>query len=204
MLPRLVTALSVLALTLGVMLLAIPSASAHSDAPPFEVSFPQDGSVTVFHNDWGSRRSGGRSHLGIDLMAPKMTEVYSIADGVVLKVASSPRAGRYVIIGHESGWESYYIHLNNDTPGTDDGKAGWALTVAPGVFVGSEVVAGQLIAWVGDSGNAEGTAPHTHFELHHNGRPVNPYHTLVAAFETSQQRFSDWLFDPGGSAAHID
>ena len=203
MLPRPVPVLSWLVVVLVTVLMAAPPASAH-EVPPLEVTFPQDVSVTEFHNDWGSKRSGGRRHIGIDLMAPKMTEVYALADGVVLKVASSARAGRYVIIGHESGWETYYIHLNNDTPGTDDGEAGWALTVAPGVFVGSQVVGGQLIGWVGDSGNAEGSMSHTHFELHHDGRPINPYHMLVAAGESGRQGFSHWLLDAGGQAAYID
>lgn len=172
--------------------------------PPFPVHFPQDPEVTTFHNSWGAARSGGRKHIGNDLMAPKMTEVYSIADGVVLKVASSARAGRYLIIGHAEGWESYYIHLNNDTPGTDDGKAGWALTVAPGIFVGSEVAGGQLIGWVGDSGNAEWTMPHTHFELHRDGRPVNPYHILVLALERYRQRVATPMPGPEARALYID
>src|SRR5690606_33013444 len=116
-------------------------------------------------------------------MAPKMTEVYVAADGVVARVTSSGRAGRYVMVTHADGWETYYMHLNNDNPNTNDGRAPWFLTVAPGIYVGAEVVAGQLLGWVGDSGNAEGGSAHTHFELHRHGRALNPYPYLRDALE---------------------
>jgi len=176
----------VAALAVGFTLLfpALP-AQAHSDAsPPFELRFPQETDKTRFSNDWRARRSGGRRHSGTDLIADaKMTEVYAVADGVVVKVNDNPRAGRYLIIEHADGWESYYIHLNNDGLDDDSGDGPWMLTVAPGVEAGALVEAGQLIGWAGDSGNAEGNSPHTHFELHFQGRPLNPYPYLEAAFE---------------------
>lgn len=172
------------ALVLAVVaMLPASAARAAQISPPFDVKFPQDASETHFSNTWGARRSGGRRHKGTDLMAEKMTEVYAFADGVVTKVSTSRLAGRYVVVEHAEGWESYYIHLNNDNPGTDDGDAPWYLTLAPGLGEGSEVVAGQLIGWVGDSGNAEGSSPHTHFELLIDGRNVNPYHVLEGIFE---------------------
>jgi murein DD-endopeptidase MepM/ murein hydrolase activator NlpD len=116
-------------------------------------------------------------------MAPKMSEVYAFAAGVVVVVEESARPGRYLIIDHGGGWETYYIHLNNDNPGTDDGHADWSLTFAPGIVEGAEVKAGQLIAWVGDSGNAEGSGSHTHFELRYNDRPVDPFPYLKKALE---------------------
>lgn len=182
-----------LALLVGLFALApAPRALAHQDLDlPFEVRFPQEVDKTNFSNTWGARRSGGRRHKGTDLMAEKMTEVYAFADGVVTKVGDSRRPGRYIIIEHAEGWDTYYIHLNNDNPGTDDGDASWSLTVAEGIEVGSSVVAGQLIGWVGDSGNAEGSGAHTHFELRNSGRSINPYHVLkeshqAAIWEQSQ------------------
>lgn len=152
-------------------------------APPFEIVFPQETAETEFTDTFGHGRSGGRSHQGTDLLAPRMTEVYSIADGVVSYVGTNNLSGRNVKIDHGGGWESAYVHLNNDNPGTDDGAASWDLTVAPGVEAGSRVDSGQLIGWVGDSGNAEGTTPHTHFELSHEGGSMNAYSLLVEAYD---------------------
>ena len=172
-----------LALSTGLVAFApAPHANAHQDLDlPFDFRFPQEIDETTFSNTWGARRSGGRRHRGTDLMAEKMTEVYAFADGVVAKIGDSRRAGRYIVIEHDEVWDSYYIHLNNDNPGTDDGEAEWSLTVATGIEVGSHVVAGQLIGWVGDSGNAERSGAHTHFELRKGGRNLNPYHVLKQA-----------------------
>ena len=79
------------------------------------------------------------------------------------------------------GWYYNYFHVNNDTPGTDDGLAGPEWQISPQLTVGSTVRAGQVIAYMGDSGNAEGSVPHLHFEIRQPDRtPVNPYHSLVA------------------------
>lgn len=169
---------------------ALPARAAPS--PPFEITFPQETSATDFSSTFGASRSGGRRHKGNDLMAPRMTEVYAVAGGTVIHVGVNRLSGRNLRIQHEDGWTSHYVHLNNDNPGTDDGDAPWSLTVAPGVEVGMQVEAGQLVAWVGDSGNAEWTAPHTHFELHQDGRAVNPYEMLRDAFERAVEE-KEWL-----------
>ncbi|MDX1691302.1 MAG: peptidoglycan-binding protein [Acidimicrobiia bacterium] len=134
-------------------------------------------------------------HHAADIMAPKMTPVYAAADGVVERVnwSRNPsdlnrRSCCSMIIEHDDGWESWYIHLNNDTPGTDD-RQGWG--IADGVVPGARVTAGQLVGWVGDSGNAEGTAPHLHFELRDpDGVWVNPHDSLKAALNGTPVRSS--------------
>jgi murein DD-endopeptidase MepM/ murein hydrolase activator NlpD len=155
----------------------IPSV-AWAARPPLQLVFPQDPLVTWFEPTYGATKPDGRRHLGIDLMAPKLSPVYAIADGVVNRIAQSPRAGRYLIVDHNDGWQSWYLHLNNDSR-RDNGRAGWGLTVVDGVDEGSAVVGGAQIAFVGDSGNAEGTLSHTHFELHLGTRTVNPYPYLI-------------------------
>ncbi len=174
--------LSLLAIAFVVAIAVAPRAEASTDEPPFVIRFPQETSATQFGDSFGARRSGGRRHQGNDLMAPKTTEVYAIADGVVNTVSTSRSAGRYLIIDHEGGWSSSYMHLNNDDPDTDNGKASELQTYAPGIEEGAFVRAGDLIGYVGDSGNAEGTGSHTHFELRHEGRAVNPYDLLQDAW----------------------
>jgi murein DD-endopeptidase MepM/ murein hydrolase activator NlpD len=156
-------------------------------APPFNLEFPQESSVTIFSSTFGASRSGGRRHDGNDLMAPKLTPVYAAADGVVVTIDSSSLGGRYVEIQHAAGWSSRYMHLNNDDPGTDNGAADWSLTVVPGLVVGSHVDAGQQIAYVGDSGNAEWTGSHTHFELAFEGGAIDPYPLLKDAYARAQE-----------------
>ncbi len=145
--------------------------------------FPQDPEVTWFIDSWGAGRSGGRSHIGVDLMAPKSSPVYSIAEGVITRIARGTNAGAFVVIQHGSGWESKYMHLDTDEPGTGNGRGGLETAVAPGLAVGSFVDAGTLIGFVGVSGNARHTDPHTHFELHRDGRAIDPYSLLVEAHE---------------------
>lgn len=141
--------------------------------------FPHAPSETIFHDTWGAPRSGGRGHRGTDIMSPKGTEVRAVADGVVETLGNGPRSGYYVRLTHEGDWESWYMHLANDTPGTDDGRGGAETAYADGLDEGDRVRAGQVIGYVGDSGNAESSGSHTHFELHVGGRAINPYPYLV-------------------------
>jgi murein DD-endopeptidase MepM/ murein hydrolase activator NlpD len=120
-------------------------------------------------------------------MAPKLTPVYAAAAGTVTRIDTSGSGGRYLEIDHGAGWSTRYMHLNNDDPGTDNGSADWALTLVAGLVVGSPVRAGQQIAYVGDSGNAEWTGSHTHFELAFEGRAINPYEYLKVAYTRAQE-----------------
>ena len=166
----------------GIVGSTTPVQAAESE-PPFDMRFPQELVATDFDSTFGAARSGGRRHRGNDLMAPKMTHVYAAATGIVVTVSDGPTSGRYLTIEHADGWSTSYMHLNNDDPGTDNGRADWSLTLGPGVHEGALVAAGQLIGYVGDSGNAEWTAPHTHFELRFNDRAIDPFDLLVEAWE---------------------
>ena len=164
----------------GTVVPALPALAAKN--PPFVVDFPQDAQPTVFSSTFGASRSSGRRHQGNDLMAPKLTHVYAAAAGIVTVIDTHGSAGRYVEIEHQAGWSTRYLHLNNDDPGTDNGRADWSLTLVPGLVVGSHVGAGQHIGYVGDSGNAEWTGSHTHFELAYEGGEVDPYPILKDAY----------------------
>ena len=148
----------------------------------YELTFPVDGDHHF--RDWfWSARSGGIHHAQ-DIMAEKMIPVLAVADGTIRQVnwttgAPDPARCCTLVLKHDDGWESRYIHLNNDSPGTDDG-AGWG--IADGIAPGVHVSEGTVIGWVGDSGNAESTASHLHFELlDPAGVYVNPFHALAQA-----------------------
>lgn len=151
--------------------------------------FPQDTTQVGFSNSWGNRRSRGRRHQGTDIISPRGTEVLAAADGVVTTLGKHRMSGYFIRIDHGDGWATAYLHLNNDTFGTDDGEGGTWTAFYPTLAEGDEVTAGQVIGYVGDSGNAEGTIPHTHFEVKYEGRKKNPYHYLTEVLDR-EQRFS--------------
>jgi hypothetical protein len=187
------------ALVLLVSLIAQPvPAQAQTDGfDPTGIVFPVIGDVT-FIDDFHQSRSGGRMHEATDIMGAKMLPVVAAADGVVRWIGSSCC---YLSIDHGGGWETWYIHLNNDTPGTDDGLA-WG--IAPGIERGTRVAQGQLIGWVGDSGNAEWTAPHLHFQIFHNDVALNPYEYLLSAPRLTEPmaRISSGTFSDDDGSEH--
>jgi putative cell wall-binding protein len=150
--------------------------------PLHPMVFPVIGNVS-YTDTFGAPRSGGRTHEGQDLMGHKMQELAAAADGRISAVKQGGTlSGNMVVLEGDDGWTYWYIHLNNDTPGTDDGAAPASDTFGPGIEVGAEVVAGQLIGYMGDSGDAENTGTHLHFELADpDGVTVNAYTSLQNA-----------------------
>ncbi len=147
------------------------------------IVFPVQGEYS-FHDDYANPRGGGmRKHLGNDIIAPKHTPVVSTVDGVITFIAIPQASWGYAITIEDSdGYKYHYIHLNNDTPGTDDGKGGEQYAYVPGLHRGSKVTKGQLLGWLGDSGNAEETVSHLHFEIQAPGSEYpNPFESLMAA-----------------------
>jgi murein DD-endopeptidase MepM/ murein hydrolase activator NlpD len=178
-------AIAAAAAAAALVLPALPSqASGPEEAESFVIkAFPHETSIVGFSDTWGAGRSGGRRHEGTDIMSPKGSWIVAVEDGIVERLEWNRLSGWNIMIRHADAWTSHYLHLNNDTTGTDDGEGGPQAAFAGGLEVGSFVQAGEVIGFVGDSGNAEHTGSHTHFELHHDGRKVNPYPYLAAAFE---------------------
>ncbi len=146
---------------------AVPGQAAVSE-DEFILIFPHRDAETHFLSEFGVAKPDGRLHRGVDLFATRGTEVVAGADGFVQKAQRGSRAGVYVVLTHADGYESWYIHLGS---------------FAEGLQVGDPVAAGDVIGYVGSTGNAAGTSPHTHFEVHKNGRAINPYRYLKDAFE---------------------
>ena len=158
---------------------------------PADIVFPVDGEHRTVDSFGDCRGSGcSRSHEGVDIMADKGIPVVAAADGVVRWIGTNCC---YLAIDHGDGWETWYIHLNNDTQNPDGSYSddGNGYGIAEGVEVGVTVAAGELIGWVGDSGNAESTAPHLHFEIRKDGEAIDPYPYLLIAEGAYEGQFLD-------------
>lgn len=147
-----------------------------------QIVFPVEGAVN-FSDSYGDPRSGGRQHEGIDIFAPKMTPLIAAVDGRITSLPQDePSYGYAIFMRGDDDYQYRYIHVNNDTPGTDDGLGGVVYAYAPTITRGARVVKGQLLGWVGDSGNAENVGSHLHFEIRlPDGTPINPYLSLLNA-----------------------
>ena len=197
-----------------------PSPTTTAASPPGPLPTPVAPCAYVYRMQWPvlgggavlsvfatERDLGARRHAGVDISAPKMTPVVAVRDGAIRAIHNEPGNCCWVTIGHDDGWSSWYLHLNNDVDGSDDGDG---VGIRPDLVVGARVVAGEVIGWVGDSGNAEPTTPHLHFELHsRNGVAIDPLASLRWAFrrmpapalEFGPQNFSGPYIDDDGLPA---
>lgn len=129
--------------------------------------FPVVGYVW-YHNDYGAPRYLPYFHLheGVDLFATDGTPVIACVDGVVSKLANGSIGGISFWLDGDDGITYYYGHLKG---------------FAPGLVAGKRVRVGEILGYVGDTGVAQGTYPHLHFEVHPgSGAPVSPKPVLDA------------------------
>lgn len=125
-------------------------------------------------------------HNATDIIAQKGQKIIAMASGTITYVAyPQPNWGYAVFIKGDDGIDYNYLHLNNDSPGTDDGNGGAWRAYGPDMVRSYPVKRGQLIGYVGDSGNAESLA-HLHFEMYKGSTPINPYNYLKTAPKTSK------------------
>ena len=125
-------------------------------------------------NSWGDARDGGkRKHKGIDIFAPKGTGVVAVADGIVSFIGEQPKGGLCLWLTTENGASFYYAHLDR-----------WAA----GLYEGMEVSVGDLLGYVGNTGNARTTPSHLHFAVNESDEMVNPYPILTKASVVKRAR----------------
>ncbi len=128
-------------------------------------AFPVVGEVG-FTDDYGAPRAVTGWHHGTDLFAATGTPVVAVADGTLSRVGVNTLGGNRLWLTDDAGNAFYYAHLS---------------AYAPAAVAGARVVAGQVIGFVGNTGQAITTPPHLHFEIHPSaGDSVNPYPYLVA------------------------
>jgi murein DD-endopeptidase MepM/ murein hydrolase activator NlpD len=112
---------------------------------------------------WGGPRSGGRTHEGVDIFAPRGTPVRSATRGVVLRVGENRLGGLHATVLGPGLQVHYYAHF--DRFGDFD--------------AGDVVAAGDVLGYVGDTGNAKGTPPHLHYGIYTpGGGAMNPWPLL--------------------------
>jgi murein DD-endopeptidase MepM/ murein hydrolase activator NlpD len=132
-----------------------------------------------FSDTFGAPRMFGTAyahlHQGTDIFAASGTPLVAVERGVLIKIGSDVLGGTKLWLVGASGTRYYYAHMSAFADGVVEGKA---------------VAAGELIGFVGSSGNAAGGSAHLHFQVHPNGGPpVNPY-PLLRIVEQAQARIA--------------
>jgi hypothetical protein len=158
----------------------LPPAPAKTTQASVKYVFPVLGPGRYI-DDFGAPRHQGR-HEGIDIMTVRWAPALAVESGRV--EFNSGGWGCMLYLYGDSGAKYLYVHLNNDLTMKNDnrGKCVSGVAFAKGLKSGQRVEMGQHIAYVGDSGDADGIQPHLHFERHPAGRgPANPFRWLNRA-----------------------
>jgi murein DD-endopeptidase MepM/ murein hydrolase activator NlpD len=148
----------------ALILLSSPARHIMRMAPSIPNLWPVDGRLI---GSFGPRQDpfsgeGQEIHKGVDIGAAIGTPVHVTADGVVRFADMESGFGKLVVVDHGGGVETWYAHMSKLY-----------------VHTGQEVHRAELIGAVGMTGRV--TAAHLHYEVHINGRPMNPYSYLANA-----------------------
>ena len=115
--------------------------------------------------NFGDARDGGaRTHEGLDIMAPRGAYIVSPTDAVVTRVGEGSSAGKYVYTANPGEETFAYMHLDE---------------IADGLKAGTVLKKGDLIGYVGNTGNAIGGATHLHFEIREGRKATDPFPRLT-------------------------
>ena len=177
-----------------------------------------------FTDTWGAPRGGGtRKHIGTDVMSKQMNETYAAVSGTVRQAkgegvhVGSYASSYYLLIDGDDGRSYFYVHMNNDTPGRPkgcDGKGGMENAFSPKLvdyykknktLKGARVERGELIGYVGSSGNAACGVDHIHFEVWPGHgwaaqkKAMNPYPILKASYAKYGAPYGNNGIGGGGS-----
>ena len=135
-----------------------------TSAPPSSVQIPvMNVAKKEIPNSWGFPRSGGRGHQGVDIFATRGTPVLSATEGIVIRVGTNTLGGQVINVLGPGRQVHYYAHLDR----------------YGGFEEGDVVYPGNIIGYVGNTGNARDTPPHLHYGIYDPaGRALNPWPLL--------------------------
>jgi murein DD-endopeptidase MepM/ murein hydrolase activator NlpD len=152
----------------------LPAATDAPAPPSGKLMVPVDGiTMANIKDNFDQPRGTERHHEALDIMAPKGTKVLAAADGKVVKLFTSKPGGLTIYqFDPTEKYAYYYAHLDH---------------YADGIKEGMDIKRGDLIGYVGTTGNADANAPHLHFAVFEltpekqwwKGTPVNPYPLLA-------------------------
>ena len=161
---------------------ATPLPAATTGATGLRLGMPLPGlKPTQLHDTFNEARGGERRHEALDILAPAGTPVHAVADGRVEKLFTSVRGGLTLYQFEPTGrYAYYYAHLQGYAPGIKEGQA---------------LKQGQLLGYVGSTGNADPAAPHLHFAVFElgpekqwwKGTAIDPY-PLLGGETSARQR----------------
>jgi murein DD-endopeptidase MepM/ murein hydrolase activator NlpD len=146
-----------------------PGRASPAGLSPGQLCFPVPAVSRVAMSDSFADARGWRSHLAVDILAPRGSPVVAVDDGRLARLSSSPAGGISVYqLDAAERYCFFYAHLDR---------------YAEGLAEGQQVKRGEVIAYVGTTGNAPASTPHLHFAIHEvaysgqcwGGRPIDPY-----------------------------
>jgi murein DD-endopeptidase MepM/ murein hydrolase activator NlpD len=171
---------------------SVPGGPVKSGPPEVKVRLSTDGYVfpifgaASFGDSFGAPRANipGGWHHGEDIFAPEGAPILAVADGTLHQIGFIPIGGYRLWLRDEGGNEFYYAHLSAYSPLAVEGK---------------QVKAGDVIGFVGATGDADGGAPHLHFEIHPSSMLGLGYDGVVAPypFLSAWRRADDVSFAAG-------
>ena len=130
-------------------------------------------SLKQIYSDFGDPRGGGtREHEGQDILAPRGAYIVSPTEAVVLRTGNGDSSGKYVYTANPGDETFIYMHLDD---------------IADGVKAGTVLKKGDLIGYVGDTGNAKGGVTHLHFEIREGREATDPFPRLEGEFTLKER-----------------